>query len=38
MLTRCVCVQIAGLVASLVVLMVVVAVGFLFQPLPQVSR
>lgn len=32
------CVQIAGLVASLVVLLVVVAIGFVFQPLPQVGE
>ena len=29
--------QIAGLLASLVVLLVVVAIGFVFQPLPQVG-
>lgn len=34
----CVCFKIAGLVASLVVLLVVVAIGFVFQPLPQVSE
>lgn len=39
MLTDCrVCVQIAGLVASLVVLLVVVAIGFVFEPLPQVGE
>lgn len=32
------CVQIAGLLASLVVLLVVVAIGFVFQPLPQVGE
>lgn len=32
-----VCIQIAGLLASLVVLLVVVAIGFVFQPLPQVG-
>lgn len=30
--------QIAGLLSSLVVLLVVVAIGFMFEPLPQVSR
>ncbi|KAG8005759.1 Prestin [Nibea albiflora] len=30
--------QIAGLLASLVVLLVVVAIGFVFQPLPQVGE
>lgn len=29
--------QIAGLLASIVVLLVVVAIGFVFQPLPQVG-
>jgi hypothetical protein len=29
--------QIAGLLASMVVLLVVVAIGFVFQPLPQVG-
>lgn len=33
----CGCVQIAGLLSSLVVLVVVVAIGFIFQPLPQVG-
>lgn len=33
----CVCAQIAGLLASLVVLLVVVAIGFVFQPLPQTA-
>lgn len=32
------CVQIAGLLASLVVLLVIVAIGFVFQPLPQVCQ
>lgn len=31
-------VQIAGLLSSLVVLLVVVAIGFVFEPLPQVGR
>lgn len=30
-------VQIAGLLSSIVVLLVVVAIGFVFQPLPQVG-
>ena len=33
----CVRQQIAGLLASLVVLLVVVAIGFVFEPLPQVG-
>lgn len=35
----CVCLslQIAGLLGSLMVLLVVVAIGFVFQPLPQVG-
>ncbi len=32
------CLQIAGLLASLLVLLVVVAIGFVFQPLPTVSE
>lgn len=32
----CVCLQIAGLLASILVLLVVVAIGFVFQPLPTV--
>lgn len=32
------CLQIAGLLASILVLLVVVAVGFVFQPLPTVSE
>lgn len=30
--------QIAGLLSSIVVLLVIVAIGFVFQPLPQVGR
>jgi len=33
-----VCLQIAGLLASLLVLLVVVAIGFVFQPLPTVRE
>lgn len=32
------CLQIAGLLASLLVLLVVVAIGFVFQPLPTVCE
>lgn len=34
----CAAAQIAGLLSSLVVLLVVVAIGFVFEPLPQVGR
>lgn len=37
MLTQPLCIQIAGLLASLMVLLVVLAIGFVFQPLPQVG-